>query len=104
MFNNKDYQIFGAYNDDILCGYLIVHIGDKIDIEKIFVDKNFRKQGIGTMLIKHIINSFSNKKIILEVNENNTIAISFYKALGFKLLTTRKDYYGVNENAIILER
>jgi ribosomal-protein-alanine N-acetyltransferase len=105
MFHDSNnYQIIGAYNDNILCGYLIIHIGDKIDIEKIFVDKPFRKQGIGSTFIQYIVENFQNKKIILEVSKENFTAVSFYKGLGFNLLTTRKDYYGANKDALILEK
>jgi ribosomal-protein-alanine N-acetyltransferase len=103
IFNNNTYQIIGAYDESKLCGYIIIHIGDKIDIEKIFVAPNSRKQGIGTKLVKYVVEHFPNKKIILEVSKENSIAISFYKTLGFNLLNTRKDYYGTNKDALILE-
>ncbi len=103
IFNNNTYQIIGAYDESKLCGYIIIHIGDKIDIEKIFVESNSRKQGIGTKLVKYVVEHFPNKKIILEVSKENSTAISFYKTLGFNLLNTRKDYYGINKDALILE-
>jgi ribosomal-protein-alanine N-acetyltransferase len=104
IFGNDTYQIIGAYNKKKICGYIIIHIGDKIDVEKIFVELSSRKQGIGTMLVQYIIENFPNKKIILEVNKENSTAISFYKTLGFSLLNTRKDYYGANKDALILEK
>jgi ribosomal-protein-alanine N-acetyltransferase len=53
------------------------------------------------MLIKHIV-ELTNKHIMLEVNENNKPAINFYKKNGFKIISVRKDYYGSNQNAIIM--
>lgn len=104
FFNSGDYKIIVARSDKVLCAYLIIHISDKIDIEKIYVDPNYRKQNIGTKLLNEIDKLNLNRKIILEVNENNTTAINFYKKNGFKQISIRKNYYKNGDNAIILEK
>ena len=42
-------------------------------------------------------------KIMLEVNENNSIALKLYTKLGFKEISMRDRYYG-DDNAIIMEK
>ena len=45
---------------------------------------------------------FSEEKFLLEVNENNGKALKLYKKIGFEEIYVRKNYYGNNENAIIM--
>tara|TARA_Y100001970_G_scaffold151833_1_gene185969 strand:+ start:6754 stop:7224 length:471 start_codon:yes stop_codon:yes gene_type:complete len=99
---DTDYSI-GAFHNNSLVSFVI---GDLFDIEKIseyeilliYVSKSYRKQGLGTSLIKKIdeSNSFL-KKIYLEVSKNNTQAISFYKKMKFKRMHIRKNYF-IEEN------
>ena len=42
-------------------------------------------------------------KITLEVNENNKIAINFYKKNNFYEINCRRNYYG-DDSAIIMKR
>ena len=77
-----------------------------IDAERFFKKKKYRKKGIGTILLNHIINIFRSKKynkIFLEVKESNTIAQEFYSSFGFKRTGERKNYYK-DENAILMEK
>jgi ribosomal protein S18 acetylase RimI-like enzyme len=98
MHANKNYQIFAAYSNLELVGYVIVSLSDNIDILKIFVVKHYRHCGIGKELINYV--KRFKKPIILEVHQNNLTAISFYEALGFKQINIRKNYYG-RHNAIV---
>ena len=45
---------------------------------------------------------FSENKFLLEVNENNIKALKLYKKIGFEEISKRKNYYGKNEDAIIM--
>ena len=45
---------------------------------------------------------FSGNKFLLEVNENNVKALKLYKKTGFEKIFVRKNYYGNNEDAIIM--
>ena len=58
---------------------------DEADIMNIVVKKNFRKNGIGSVLLENLISlskSLNLKSITLEVNENNISAINLYVLLG----------------------
>ena len=71
----------------------------------IVVKKDFRNQGIASLLLKELINlskSLNVKNLFLEVNEKNTPAILLYNKFGFKKISTRKNYYKDN-NAIVMK-
>jgi len=41
-------------------------------------------------------------KFLLEVNEKNKKALKLYKKIGFEEISIRKNYYGKDENAVIM--
>ena len=43
------------------------------------------------------------KKILLEVNEKNLIAIKLYYKFNFEIINIRPNYYG-NDSALVMER
>jgi ribosomal-protein-alanine N-acetyltransferase len=103
--NKKQYKIIGAYNDSHkICGYIIVTISDKIDIDKIYTDILYRHYGVGEGLIKYVSNKYNGKKLILEVSSTNTNAIQFYKKIRFVKVGLRKNYYGDGDHAIVLQK
>lgn len=77
---------------------------DEANIMNIVVKKDFRNQGIGSILLQNLIKLSKEKNatsIILEVMEENYPAIHLYKNFGFKQVGIRKNYYQ-NKNAIIM--
>ena len=59
----------------------------------IIVKKEYRKKGIGQILLEKLISLSKETKlntIILEVNVNNKIAINLYKKNGFKEIRKKK--------------
>lgn len=67
---------------------------DEADIMNIVIKKDYRKKGIGTLLLQELINIASNLNYItLEVNEENNPAINLYKKFGFEIAGIRKNYY-----------
>jgi ribosomal protein S18 acetylase RimI-like enzyme len=66
-------------------------------INRLYVDRAFRGQGIGIRLLDKMINKFpSVKKIILEVVEKNTSGIKFYLKNGFSIIGKNKSQIGDN--------
>ncbi len=77
---------------------------DSADIMNIVTKKNYRNQGIGTLLLQNLISICKKSNltsISLEVNEKNLHAIHLYKKFGFKNMGIRKNYYK-NQNGIIM--
>lgn len=63
-------------------------------IDNVKVDKNHRRHGIGTTLMKEAVKIAKKRKvdsIELVVNSDNTIAKRLYKRVGFK--KTDKEYF-----------
>lgn len=74
---------------------------DFSDVLDIAVIPEFQNKGIGSKLLQFI----GNKNLILEVRKSNLNAIELYKKAGFKIISTRKNYYSNPiEDALIMER
>jgi ribosomal-protein-alanine N-acetyltransferase len=87
-----------------LCRWLVT---DECHILNVAVDPDFRCAGIGTILMGEAIAEASMKKaamITLEVRRSNLAARSLYRKLKFEERRLRKNYYGIGEDAIIMER
>ena len=77
-----------------------IHIQNGLDI----IDKpEYQNQGIGSVLLKYIIDNKQDKKIMLEVRSKNINAIKLYQKYDFKIINIRKNYYK-DDDAIIMER
>lgn len=58
---------------------------DHVNIQRLHVKPGYQGRGLGSKLIKKIIKSFPNvKKLELEVEKSNKIAIAFYQKQGFE--------------------
>lgn len=91
------------YYDYSIKGIVVYnHIYDRIEIEYIIVHENYKRQGIGTKLLKELEKNNINN-ITLEVRESNIVAINFYKKNGFKKAATRKNYYGSENGYLMLK-
>ena len=96
-----------AEEDGYVIGYVIFWIKyeDQGHIISIAVDKNYRGLGAGTQLLVKAISILSLlniRAIYLEVNENNTGAVEFYKTFNFKIDRVVPGYYENGDGAIIM--
>ena len=76
---------------------------DIIDLLNIIVKPEYQNQGIGSVLLKYLIDNKQDKKIMLEVRTRNINAIKLYQKYDFKIINIRKNYYK-DDDAIIMER
>ena len=77
------------------------------DIESVFVKKEFRKQGLASLLINGLENELKEKKIekiFLEVRKSNLPAQNLYIKFGFNKISERKNYYSDGEDAVIMAK
>ncbi|KRL87119.1 GNAT family N-acetyltransferase [Ligilactobacillus apodemi] len=91
--NSSFYFIYAA---DKLAGYLKVNVKDAqtedlgqnaLEIERIYLKKEFKRQGLGKMLFEKALALAAEKsctKIWLGVWEKNYPALAFYEKMGFK--------------------
>ena len=93
--------------DDISVGYLEYSlIYDRMEIDDLYVNDDYRNLGIGTKLMAHLVSLAINYRVVnitLEVRVSNNIAINLYKRFGFREVALRKNYYG-NEDGILMEK
>jgi len=105
----KDTILKVAVLNNQIIGYVCVRtILDVTHILNLAVLPEFRRRGIGGMLLRDALNELKRLKpdinlITLEVRESNTAAIELYERFGFKVMGKRISYYEKpHENAIIM--
>ena len=101
---NPNETIYIYKENNINKGFIHVQNGlDIIDLLNIIVKPEYQNQGIGSVLLKYIIDNKQDKKIMLEVRSKNINAIKLYQKYDFKIINIRKNYYK-DDDAIIMER
>ncbi len=103
--NNSKYIVAKLNNNVVGFAGLKIMV-DEVDIMNVVVKKDLRNQGIGSLLLKNLINlakELNASSISLEVMEENYPAIHLYQQFGFEKCGLRKNYYE-NKNGIIMKR
>lgn len=105
---DNSYVIVAKVDENVIVGFAgLKVILDEADIMNIVVKKDFRHNGIGSVLLENLINyskDLNLKTITLEVNENNLSAIRLYDKFSFDKLGIRKNYYNGKSDAIIMSK
>jgi putative acetyltransferase len=95
MMNEVDFNAFGVYclmSKNEMIGFIGVD-GEKI--EMLFVDPKYFGKGYGRKLMNFAINVLDAR--LVDVNEQNKIALAFYQNMGFKVIErTAKDGQGMD--------
>lgn len=101
---NPNETIFIYKENNNIKGFIHTQNGlDIIDLLNIIVKPEYQNQGIGSILLKYIIDNKQDKKLMLEVRSKNINAIKLYQKYDFKIINIRKNYYK-DDDAIIMER
>lgn len=100
--SETDTKYFISDGNNIISYVIVQRLYEVLDIINVFTEEKYRKHGYATKILEYILTETDAHKIMLEVNENNIVAINLYKRLGFKIINTRKDYYK-DGNALIME-
>jgi [ribosomal protein S18]-alanine N-acetyltransferase len=73
------------------------------ELLNLVVAAEFRRRGIARQLLAPLLHLADNA-VFLEVRESNQAARSFYKSLGFKEVSVRREYYNSPaESAIVMK-
>ena len=102
---NPNSKYFVALLDNEIVGFAgIWKAVDDIHITNIVTKITKRHMGIASKLLENLINIAKNEKLnlALEVKQSNINAIKLYQKYNVKKVGLRKNYYGQNENAIIM--
>ena len=110
-------------NEKNVLGYIVFYgTIESTDIFEVAIEKKYQGLGFGEILMTESIGKlsedrknlkendlsekektdFSENKFLLEVNEKNVKALKLYKKIGFEEISIRKNYYGKDENAVIM--
>lgn len=98
-------EIYIAVENGIAAGYANIYtVLDEMDIVRVAVHPDFRRQGIAKAILEFALKN-KHGAVYLDVRESNHPAISLYKSLGFADTGIRKNYYtNPTENAILMKR
>ena len=102
-------KFFVAENDRHIIGYVgIKPVIDEGYITNVAVYPAYRRQGVGTALLKRVFEFAVEEKlrfVSLEVRVSNSAAVSLYQKLGFITEGRRKDFYrNPREDALIMTK
>ncbi|MDR0990116.1 MAG: GNAT family N-acetyltransferase [Propionibacteriaceae bacterium] len=77
------------------------------DLRRLSVHPDHRRAGLATRLLENGCQQASQagvQRVLLEVSARNTAAISLYQRVGFTTIAVRPDYYGLGDDAWVMER
>ncbi|NHJ46660.1 MAG: GNAT family N-acetyltransferase [Asgard group archaeon] len=105
FFDTEHFYI--VENQDELLGFIIFAVNSKniIHIMILAVKSIYQRKGIGSYLldkIEPIIQKTNTRKIRLEVQTDNEVAIDFYKKHGYIIATTIDHYYEDGSDAFLM--
>ncbi len=107
-YKNQRFISLGAFDNDELIGVITCDFNEfDADIEGVVVKKEYRKLGVGSMLVSELENRLkeqNKEKIFLEVRAGNTVAQKLYKKMGFNVISQRKGYYSDGEDALVMAK
>ncbi|WP_456369578.1 ribosomal protein S18-alanine N-acetyltransferase [Geoglobus sp.] len=113
---NPTYDLFVylAYGSEIIVadigamvvGYaVLVYRESEAKIMSIAVKKEFRRRGIGKMLLREAIKKAKERgarRLLLEVRVSNVAAQQLYKKFGFRVVGVLESYYSDGESAYLM--
>lgn len=94
-----------AEDEGLIVGFLSgMAVVDEFRLHNIAVHPDFRGRGVGRGLIEAVESLCQQRdfrRILLEVRKDNEVARRLYLGLGFEAAGTRKDYYGLGQDAYL---
>lgn len=82
--------VLAAYEGGVLIGLIRV-VGDGatvVFVQDLLVAPQKQRQGVGTALLKAVLDRYSNVRQLLLTTDNTPKTVAFYKSLGFSDLST----------------
>ena len=106
---NSGYSAWVLLRGQEIIGYaLMMMVLDEAHLLNLSVAKSYQKQGLGRLLLEHMINISKNHRaanMFLEVRASNASAIALYENTGFNEMVIRRGYYPAangREDAVLM--
>ena len=101
-----DRVLFVAEEEDLPRGFVVARIiSDECELENIVVAEKGRQRGVGSKLIRALMNTARERKVMrifLEVRQSDASARALYEKCGFAITGRRKSYYSdPTEDAVL---
>lgn len=95
-----------AVDGDTVAGYIGSQtVMEEADMLNLAVGENYRRQGIGRLLVSELIRRLDAHSLTLEVRVSNEPAKRLYDSMGFMQVGLRKNYYHKpKEDGMILRK
>ncbi len=96
------------HNEEIIGYALMMMVLDEAHLLNLSVSKPYQKQGLGRLLLEHMISiaqALNAANMFLEVRASNISAIALYENIGFNEMAVRRGYYPAQhgrEDAILM--
>ena len=105
-WQQKQSIILVARENKEILGYLIAyHVLDEVEIVRLAVIANARRQGIAGKLLAVLTETRDISSVVLEVREQNASARNFYQKQSFVEVGIRKHFYqNPTDHAILMKR
>ncbi|MCC2592269.1 GNAT family N-acetyltransferase [Tessaracoccus sp. OS52] len=81
-------------------------VGDTADLHRVVVADGYRRRGFARVMLLaglHWAKQSGASRMVLEVRQDNEVAIAFYRTYGFRDIGVRRDYYAAGANALVME-
>ncbi len=98
---------FMVAEEEGIVGFILGVLTDthSLRILMLCIEKSRRRRGIGTALIKALIQNFPRAgRIYLEVKVGNKGAIKFYEKLGFRIIDILPHFYNDGTDGYLMEK
>ncbi len=106
---NSGYSASVLLRNEVIIGYaLVMMVLDEAHLLNLSVAKAYQKQGLGRILLEHMIKIAKNNQVanmFLEVRPSNISAIALYENMGFNEMAIRRGYYPAKngrEDAVLM--
>lgn len=103
------YPAWVLLHDAKIIGYaLMMMVLDEAHLLNLSIAKLYQKQGLGRLLLEHMIEIAKNQgatDMFLEVRPSNISAIALYENIGFNEMAIRRGYYPAHngrEDAVLM--
>ena len=97
QLNHECWVVVDPYTSTYTIAHAVMGCsGDVAELYNISVDPRYQGQGVGRMLLNHMLRRSQMmpiERVFLEVRVSNQRAINLYESVGFTRVSVRKDYY-----------